>query len=225
VVPQEPAAGGHRARPGDSGRSLGDSGDPDRCHSGSLGRAGHHLYRVLRPGAAGGRGPGHLPDHLQDAGGALRQGRARLLLLRLLLRLRDLRRRHRSLLGALPGSGVSVGTVARPSPGGVAAARPRCHRRGLGLHVRAQLGSAIVGRPAQPAGLVSEVRSVIRRRRLRGGLDRRLRPPVPGGSRPGAVAGLRPAAAEGEHGDSALEHRSRGAVRAASRSSSRTSPT
>ncbi len=85
---------------------------------------------------AGRRGPGHLPDHHQDAVGALRQGGARLLLLRLLVRLRHLRGRHRPLLGAHPGAGVPVRPPGPAARGGHAAARARRHRRRLGLHVR-----------------------------------------------------------------------------------------
>ncbi len=42
----------------------------DRCHPRSLRCPGHRLHRVSGPGAAGGRGPGHLSAHDADAGGA-----------------------------------------------------------------------------------------------------------------------------------------------------------
>ena len=51
-------------------------------------------------------GPSHLSHHDQDALGAAGQSRARLLLLRLLVRLCHFRGRHRSLLGAQPGAGI-----------------------------------------------------------------------------------------------------------------------
>jgi Cu(I)/Ag(I) efflux system membrane protein CusA/SilA len=59
-----------------------------------------------RPGAAGGRGSGHLSAHHLDAGGAARQGGARLLDVRRVLRVCDLRGRHRHLLGAFARAGV-----------------------------------------------------------------------------------------------------------------------
>ena len=62
--------------------------------------------RVQRAGAADRRGPGHLSDRRRDAQGAGRADGARLLVLRRLVRLRDLRGRHRPLLGPLPGAGV-----------------------------------------------------------------------------------------------------------------------
>ena len=60
------------------------------------------------PGAAGGRGPGHLSAVDRDAVGAALEGGARLLVLRRLLRLRHLRGRHRHLLGALARAGISA---------------------------------------------------------------------------------------------------------------------
>jgi hypothetical protein len=61
---------------------------------------------VPRPGAAGGRGPGHLSADHGHAVGAEVEGGARLLLLRRVLRLHHLRGRHRHLLGALARAGV-----------------------------------------------------------------------------------------------------------------------
>ena len=54
---------------------------------------------VSRPGAAHRRGPGHVSAHDDDALGARREDRARLLVLRRLVRLRPVRRRHRSRTG------------------------------------------------------------------------------------------------------------------------------
>ena len=53
------------------------------------------------------RGPGHLSHHDQDAFRAEGQGRARLFVLRLLVRLCDFRGRHRPVLGAQPRAGIS----------------------------------------------------------------------------------------------------------------------
>ena len=67
---------------------------PVRC-------AGHRLHRISRPGAASCRGPGHLPSDHGNADSAEVAGRARVFFLRRLLRLRHIRGRHRSLLGAV----------------------------------------------------------------------------------------------------------------------------
>ena len=64
------------------------------------------------------------------------QGRARLLVFRRLVRLRDLRGRHRHLLGALPRAGVPELRSRPPAARRDAAARPGRHRRRLGLPVR-----------------------------------------------------------------------------------------
>ena len=159
-----------------------------RRHPGPLRRAGDRLHRVPRAGAAGGRGPGHLPDHHQDAGGALRQGGARLLVLRLLVRLRDLRGRHRPLLGPHPGPGVPLGP-----PGQLPAGRrPQLGPDATGVgwafmyvlnsdrHSLAELRSL--------PGLVPAIRPDRRRGRRRGRHRRRLRAAVPGRGRSGEAA-------------------------------------
>ena len=74
---------------------------------GPLRHAGHHLYRMAGPGAADRSGSSHVSDHDEDALGAEGEGGARLLILRLLVCLCDLRGRHRSVLGAKPGARVS----------------------------------------------------------------------------------------------------------------------
>ena len=91
------------------------------------------------------REPGDLSADDDDAVGARREDGARLFVLRRLVRLCAVRRRHRSVLGALararipePGAGAAAGQCQ-----GVA--RPRCHRRRLDLPVRA-------GRPQRYAG-------------------------------------------------------------------------
>ncbi len=207
MVAAQPVAGCRGTGGGGGGRCLVGADDPHRRDSGPLGRAGHPVHRVLRAGAAGGRGPGDLPDHLDDALGALRQGGPRLLLLRLLLRLRHLRGRHGSLLGAFPGARVRGGPRGQAAAGRLAAARTGRDWRGLGLHVRAELGFAVPGGAALAPGLVPEVRPADRRGRLGGCLDRRLRAPVPGRGGPGPAARLRPFAARRPTGDRAVERR------------------
>ena len=76
------------------------------------------------PGAAHRREPGHLPADHDDAVGAGRQDGARLFVLRRLVRVRAVRGRHRSVLGALARARV-------PEPGAVTAAR-RARRPSLG---------------------------------------------------------------------------------------------
>ena len=126
---------------------------------GSLRRPGDRLHRLPGSGAPGRRGPGHLSALHGDARGALRQGGARLLVLRLLDGLHHLRGRHRPLLGALASARVPelrAGPAARRPD---APARPRRDRRGLGLRVHAHR--------LQPALPRAPPRS--RRRRLRRG--------------------------------------------------------
>ena len=96
--------------------------DAGRCDPGPVRRAGHRLHRVPGPGAAGGRGPGHLPADDRDARRAALEGRARLLVLRRLVRLHHLRGRHRHLLGALARARVPE---LRPRPAAAPASRPR----------------------------------------------------------------------------------------------------
>ena len=116
------------------------------------------------------RGPGHLSADDDDAVGAGREDGARLLVLRRLVRLRAVRRRHRSVLGALararvpqPGAGAAAGA-------GEAGARAGCDRRRLDLRVRARRPH----RPARPrraaraAGLVPQVRAEDGAQRRRG---------------------------------------------------------
>ncbi len=110
-----------------------------------LRRAGDHPHDLSGPGAADRREPGHLSAHHDHALGAGRQDRARLFVVRRLVRLRAVRGRHRPVLGALAGARI-------PEPGAEracrrrrkAVARARRHRRRLGLRVRA-------GRPHRPA--------------------------------------------------------------------------
>ena len=80
---------------------------------------------MARAGAADRPGPGHLSDHDQDAFRAAREGRARLFLLRLLVRLCHLRGRHRSVLGAEPCARIPELASARRLPKGSRQPRAR----------------------------------------------------------------------------------------------------
>ena len=96
-----------RARGHDPGRrELGHLQHAARRHSRPVRRSGDRLHAVGRPQPRHHRGPGHLPDRHPVALGAARQGGAGQLVLRLLADLRDLRGRHRPLLGPEPGAGI-----------------------------------------------------------------------------------------------------------------------
>ena len=207
MVSPQPVTGCRGAGGGRGGRDLVGADDAHRRDSGPFGRAGHPVHRVPGPGASGGRGPGDLPDHLDDALGAIRQGGPRLLLLRLLLRLRHLRGRHGSLLGAVTGARIRGGARRPSAAGGLASTRTGRHRRRLGLHVRTELGFPVPGGTSLAPGLVSEVRPADRRGGFGGRLDRRLRAPVPGRSGPGSPARLRPFPARRPAGDRGVERR------------------
>ena len=148
LVGAQPAAGRVRRRLPDAGRPLRGVAGAARRDSRSLRRAGHRLHRISRPGAAGGRGSGHLSAHHGDAERAEIEGGARLLVLRRLVRLRDLRGRHRPLLGALARAGISQ--FGRPPAAGRRGAEPRAgrHRRRLGLSIRRARRAEEPGRAA-----------------------------------------------------------------------------
>ena len=77
------------------------------CHSRSVGCAGHHPHDLSGPGAADRREPDHLSADDDDAVRAGRKDRARLFVFRRLLCLCAVRRRNRSVLGALARARVS----------------------------------------------------------------------------------------------------------------------
>ena len=108
----EPGADAPRRGRALRGGVLHAQADPPRRAARPLGHPGHRLL-ALGPLARHHRGPGHLPDRQRAARRAARQGDPRLLGLRLLLRLRDLRGRHRHLLGPLARAGVSLQDPAR----------------------------------------------------------------------------------------------------------------
>ena len=128
-----PPALGHRRRR----RGVGDGEHPGGRHPRPLGRAGHRLHQLRGTVPGRGRGPGHLPPDHRHALGALRQDRARVLVLRLLPGLRDLQGRNRPLLGPLPGARVPELRQEPPAARGDPAARPGRHRGRLGLRVHA----------------------------------------------------------------------------------------
>ena len=209
MVHAQPLHGRARGRLRGPRRHPGHAGHAAGRHPRPVGRAGHHLHQVPRPGAARGRGPGHLPADHGHAERALRQGGARLLLLRLFLRLRAVRGRHGHLLGALARAGIPQLRGRPPARRGDAEPRARRHRGGLGVPVRAA-GHHRHLRPAgaaQHAGLVPALRAHIRAGRVRGGQHRRFREAVPGGGGPQPPAGLRPDHPAGQAGDPALERR------------------
>ena len=188
-----PGPGRHGA-----GRGLGPlrrAQHPPGCHPRSLRCPGHRQDELPRPGAPGGRGPGDLPHHHRAAGRDRGRGRARLLHVRRLLRVRRVSGRDRPLLGAIPGAGAPQSGQLQPPGGGPSRARPRCHRGGLGLPVRpgGPHGPARPGAAAQPPGLVSEVRAAVPAGGVRGRHGRWDGQAVPGGDRPRDAA--RPQAA------------------------------
>ena len=100
------------------------------------------------PGAAGGRGPGHLSADHGDAQRAALEGGARLLLLRRLVRLRHLRGRHRHLLGAQPRARISELRAAQPAGRRHAVARPDATGVGWVYQYVVQGAQNIAGRAA-----------------------------------------------------------------------------
>ena len=155
--------------------------DAARCAAGPLRPAGHHLHRVDGAQPGSGRGPDHVsagpcpPEH------AGHRDRARLLDVRHELHLRDLRGRHRHLLGAharARAAGARAATVAARC---VPDARSRRERSGMGLPVRPEGQHRTDGsrRATGAAGLHRPARAAGRRRRGGGRVARRIRAPVP----------------------------------------------
>lgn len=190
IFTQEPLPRYHGHSRPDYWRHLLPASHPARRHPRPVGHPGHHLHRVAGAGTADRAGSNHLSAHDQDAVGAEVQGGARLFVLRILIRLRYLRRRHRSVLGAQPRARIPQRHLRRTAQGRDAPPRPRCHRRRLGLHVCAQLGEARPRRAALHAGLVPALPAFERRGRGRGRLGRRLRETIPNLGRSRAPAGL-----------------------------------
>ena len=135
----------------------------------------------------------------------------RLLVLRDLLRLHHLRRRHGPVLGPEPGARVPVGHPREAARRSAAGAGPRRHRAGVGLPVRAggHHRHHVAGGPALVPGLVPALPAHRRARRERGGLGGRLRAGLRGHRRPHQAPGLRHPRHAG-HGRHPLLQRGRG---------------
>ena len=112
----------------------------------------------------------------------------------LLVRLRDLRGRHRHLLGAHADAGVPLGRAVAAAARCADGARARRDRSRLGVPVRARgpIRQTQPGGSAVVSGLVPALLPEGGARRVGGGLGRRLRPAVPGERRPEPAAQLRP---------------------------------
>jgi rubrerythrin len=127
-----------------------------RRHSRPVGRAGHHLHRMARPGAADRPGSGHLSHHHQNA---FRAGGARSCAVILSTAFSfvyvifkdgtDPYWARSRVLEYLNGLGGQLPQGVTPE------ARPGRHRRRLGLHVFAQFHQPRSGATAFDAGLVS----------------------------------------------------------------------
>ena len=137
---------------------------------------------ALGPFARRDRGPGHLSDRRGHARRSPRARGPRLLRLRLLVRVRHLRGRHRPLLGPHPHARVPLDGAAVAARGRQDRAGSRRARPGLGLPVRARgrVREAQPRRPALVPGLVPALLPEGRPRRRRGGRRRRVREAVPG---------------------------------------------
>ena len=107
---------------------------PARRHPRPERHPGDRLFEMGPQPGHDGR-PGDVPDCQRHAGRAEGEGRARIFRLRLLVRLRHLRGRHRHLLGPLAHAGVSVEDPAAPAAGRADGARAGRYRGGLGLAV------------------------------------------------------------------------------------------
>ena len=202
-VPRPPAG-----RRGGRGRRLVAPARPARRHPRPQRHAGHHLL-ALGPEPRRRRGAGHLPHRHRDARRAEGPGRPRVLRLRLLVRLRHLRGRHRHLLGPHADAGVPLGRPRPPAAGREDRARARRHRARLGLPVRArgQVGPAQPRGPALVPGLDPAVLPQVGAGRRRGGVARRLRPAVPGQRRSEPAPELRPLDPARGRGGARREHR------------------
>ena len=171
-VPRPAARGRRRARRRARAAERAARRDPrPRRH------AGHRLLAVgsqPRPH----RGAGHVSDRDGDAWRAARAGGPRRLRLWLLVRLRDLRGRHRHLLGAHADAGVPLGRAVAAAARFADGARARRDRSRLGVPVRARgpLGQTQPRGSAVVPGLVPALLPEGGARRVGGGLARRLRP-------------------------------------------------
>ena len=186
--------------PAGGGRYPGAVAHPGRCTARSLRCPGDCLHRVPGAGAAGGGGSGDLSADLGTVVGAEGAGGARLLVLRCLVCLCDLRGWYRPLLGAQPGTGVPewprqpVAGRCQPDTGA------GCHRHRLGLSVCTARQGSDARQPAFVAGLGVALSAGGDTRCRRGGQCRWLRAPVSGGAGSAQIAGLRLVTIDGDGG-------------------------
>jgi hypothetical protein len=155
--------------------------------AGSVGRAGHRLHRVPGPGAAGGRGPGHLSADHRDACGAASKV------------VRGFSFFGASFVYVIFEDGTDIywarsrvleylnSPAGKPAAGRGADARARCHRRGLGLPVRAAKHKTDLAELRADPGLVRALPADQGARRGRSRQRRRLRAQVPGHRRSAAA--------------------------------------
>ncbi len=169
------------------------------------------IYFALGPEPRHPRGPGHVSDRDGASRSAEGEDDPGLLGLRLLVRLRHLRGRHRHLLGALARPRVPVEDPVAPPRRGEDRARARRDERRLDLPVRARRREREERDRRDPlvSGLVPEVRGAIGAGR-RGGRERgRLPEAVPGDAGPEHARGVRPAARVRRGGDPQEQQRDR----------------
>lgn len=167
-----------------------------------VGHAGDREGVVSGQGAAGRRGSGDLSADDDAARRARRENRARVLVVRRRVRLRAVRRPHRSVLGALARARIPQPGAESPAGGRDRVAWARCDRRRLGIRVRARRSPRPSrSRPvARAQRLVPEVRTEGRAGRLRSREHRRHGAPVPGRAGPGQAARIRHHAGGGRGG-------------------------
>ena len=202
----------HPSRGGTDGVGMGIApARAARCHPGSVRRAGHRLHGVDGAEPGSGRGSDHLSDFDRVAFRTEGQLRARDLDVRNVVRQRDLRGRHRHLLGAEPRARIPERRHRQASQGRGVDPGPRRHGRGLGVRVRAR-GQDRQARPAAAAldpGLERSLRAAQRSRRRRSGQRRRLRQAVPGERRSEQARGAQREHGGGHAGRDPLERRRR----------------
>ncbi len=198
-----PFRDGGRRRPGRPGYAE----DSRRRDPRPLRRPGHRRGGLAGAIPADDRGPGHIPPDDRDAQGPADQVRARLEPVRPLLRLRRLRGRRGSLLGALACAGVPERDRRAAFGDGPARGGARCEGGGVGApvppcrHDRAvQPGSAPLA-----SGLVRSLPAPERPRGRGSRQSRRLREAVPDRAPSRAAPGVRLGGPGCRRGDRIIE--------------------
>ena len=163
------------------------------------------------PRARSGRRQHHLPGRELDARLTARHCGARAVDVRDVVRQRDLRGRDRHVLGPEPGAGEALQHLQQASAGRDAHPRPRCHRRGVGVRIRAGRQDRPCDAPAIAiaAGLERPLRAPGGARCGRGGERRGVRQGVPGRRRSGPARRPRNSARQGGRGSPDVERRRR----------------